>query len=240
MRNRLWAGAVACLPVAASAAAYGAVLGVLAEQKAIAWQTLLMSDFVVFAGSAQFVIVDMWSHPLPVMSIALSVLLINLRYMLVGASLEPLFRGKSLWHKATRMHLAADENWAVTMAAHRRGEADTSYLFGGGVCMFTFWTVSTMIGYRLGGWVPDPEMLALDFAMTAVFTALTTGLWRGKRDLLPWLAAVVLAVVTSRLLPDRWYILIGGVGGALVAALLPQQRLPNEATSQAETVGEAI
>lgn len=240
MRNRFWAGAVACLPVAASAAAYGAVLGVLAEQKAMAWQTLLMSDFVIFAGSAQFVVVDMWTHPLPVLSIALSVLLINLRYMLVGASLEPLFRGKSLWHKATRMHLAADENWAVTMAAHRRGEADTSYLFGGGVCMFTFWTVATMIGYRLGGWLPDPEMLALDFAMTAVFTALTTGLWRGKRDLLPWLTAVVLAVVTSQLLPDRWYILVGGVGGALVAAFLPQTNVSDGLEREPETAEAAI
>ena len=240
MRNRFWAGAAACLPVAASAAAYGAVLGVLAEQKAMAWQTLLMSDFVIFAGSAQFVVVDMWTHPLPVLSIALSVLLINLRYMLVGASLEPLFRGKSLWHKATRMHLAADENWAVTMAAHRRGEADTAYLFGGGVCMFTFWTVATMIGYRLGGWVPDPQMLALDFAMTAVFTALTTGLWRGKRDLLPWLTAVILAVLTSQLLPDRWHILVGGVGGALVEALLPQSDASDEPEPEAETAEAAI
>ena len=223
---------MACLPVAISAAAYGAVLGVLAEQKAMAWQILLMSDFVVFAGSGQFVIVDMWSHPLPVLSIALAVLMINLRYMLVGASVQPFFQGKSLWHKMTRIHLVADENWAVTMAAHRRGEASSAYLFGGGVCMFSFWTVATMLGYRLGGWVPDPEMLALDFSFTAVFTALTVGMWRGKRDLLPWIASAALAVAAAQLLPGKWYILIGGIGGALLAALKYTQ---SEETTEAAT-----
>ena len=110
------------LAVAFSVAAYGSVLGVLAAQKGISWHALLVMNLSIFAGSAQFVMVDMWLPPLPILEITLAVFVINLRYLFIGASLQPLFRGKSLIHRMAMMHLVADENWAVTMSAWRRGQ----------------------------------------------------------------------------------------------------------------------
>ena len=219
MLSQIRKGVIANLPVAASVAAYGSVLGVLAAQKNIDLLTLLMMNISVFAGSAQFVMVDMWIPPLPIMEITLAVLAINLRYLLIGASLQPLFEGKSLSHKLSMMHLVADENWAVTIAAQRRGDATTYFLLGGGICLLFAWSAGTMTGLLLGAGVKQPEAFALDFAFVAVFTALTVSLWRGKADLVPWVAAAVLAVIAEHLLPGKWYIVIGGVGGALFAAL---------------------
>ena len=54
-------GFVANVPVAASVAAYGSILGVLAAQKGLHWLELLVMNISVFAGSAQFVIV--YGHP---------------------------------------------------------------------------------------------------------------------------------------------------------------------------------
>ena len=59
-------GAVANLPVGASVAAYGSVLGMLAAQKGLTWTQLLAMNVSIFAGSAQFVMVEMWVPPLPV------------------------------------------------------------------------------------------------------------------------------------------------------------------------------
>jgi uncharacterized membrane protein len=64
-------GFAANLPVAASVAAYGSVLGVLAAQKHISWFQLLVMNVSVFAGSAQFVMVDMWVPPLPIAEMTL-------------------------------------------------------------------------------------------------------------------------------------------------------------------------
>ena len=217
MLDDLRSGAVANLPVAASVAAYGSVLGMLAAQKGLSWLQLLAMNLSVFAGSAQFVMVEMWAPPLPVMEMTLAVLIINLRYLLIGASLEPLFRGTSMTRKAGIMHLVADENWAVTMAACRRGRASTTFLLGGGICLICVWTMGTLLGHQLGALVTRPERFALDFAFVAVFTALTVSLWRGKSDLLPWIVASVLAIAAQRWLPGKWYILIGGLGGALVS-----------------------
>ncbi|MDJ0781963.1 MAG: AzlC family ABC transporter permease [Desulfosarcinaceae bacterium] len=226
-RERLRAGALATLPVAISVMAYGSVLGVLAAQKGITWQLLLAMNLSIFAGSAQFVMVEMWHPPLPILEVTLAVLAINLRYLLIGASLQPIFAGDSLLKRLGFIHLVADENWAITMAAHRRGAATPEYLLGGGLCLVTAWSAGTLGGHLLGGLIARPEALALDFAFLAVFTALAVSLWRGARDLPAWAVTIVLAVLTEQILPGKWYIVIGGVGGALVA------------TCQSPTVAEA-
>jgi predicted branched-subunit amino acid permease len=191
----------------------------LAAQKELTWVQLLAMNLSIFAGSAQFVMVEMWAPPLPVVEMVLAVLIINMRYLLIGASLHPLFLGKSLAHKAGIMHLVADENWAVTMADHRRNGSTTGFLLGGGICLCSVWSMGTLLGHRLGAVVSQPERFALDFAFVAVFTALTVSMWRGKSDIAPWVTAAVLAVAVERWLPGKWYIVIGGIGGALIPAV---------------------
>lgn len=215
----LRSGALANLPVAASVVAYGSVLGVLAAQQQISWTVLMLMNLSIFAGSAQFVMVDMWVAPLPILEIILAATVINLRYLLIGASLNPLFQGSSLIRKALIMHVVADENWAVTMATHRRGLATPAFLLGGGICLMVVWSCGTLAGHQLGAVIRDPEVFAMDFAFLAVFTALAVSLWRGKTDLPPWLTAAVVSVLAHQLLPGKWYIAIGGISGALVPVL---------------------
>ncbi len=212
-------GFAANLPVAASVIAYGSVLGVLAAQKSIGWEQLLFMNLSIFAGSAQFVMVDMWNPPLPVAEIVAAVFIINFRYLLIGASLRPLFKGTSLGHKSAVMHLVADENWAVTMATDRKGGATTYFLLGGGICLVLAWSFGTLLGHRMGAAVQNPEVFALDFAFLAVFTALAVSLWRGKADLLPWIGAALFSILGDHFLPGKWYVVTGGIGGALLAIL---------------------
>ena len=212
-------GFAANLPVAASVIAYGSVLGVLAAQKSISWEQLLFMNLSIFAGSAQFVMVDMWNPPLPVAEIVAAVFIINFRYLLIGASLRPLFQGTSLGHKSGVMHLVADENWAVTMAADRKGGATTYFLLGGGICLVLAWSFGTLLGHRMGAAVQNPEVFALDFAFLAVFTALAVSLWRGKADILPWVGAALFSILGDHFLPGKWYVVTGGIGGALLAIL---------------------
>jgi len=216
---------MANLVVAASVGAYGSVLGLLAAQKGLSWIQLLVMNLSVFAGSAQFVMVDMWFPPLPIMEITLAVLIINMRYLLIGASLNPLFQGKKLYHKVLFIHLVADENWAITMARFHQASTSIWFLLGGGICVQAAWCAGTMFGHRLGAVIKNPEQFGLDFSFVAVFTALVLSFWRGKQDLFPWVMAALAALISESLLPGKWYIVIGGVSGALAAALQTGQHV---------------
>lgn len=224
--SSLYMGAVANIPLAISAIVYGGVLGVLSAQKGVTWAEMSAMNILMFAGSAQFVMVDMWQAPLSVLAISISVFIINLRYLLIGASLQPVFSGHPLWRKALFMHLVADENWAVTIAEHRKSGVTPFFLLGGGLLLLCAWSSGTLAGNLLGSFIDHPETYGLDFAFTAVFASLTLSLWRGKGDLLPWGVAMMLALICEEYLPGKWYIVVGGVGGALVSALTAcRQRL---------------
>ncbi len=228
-------GIKANLPFGLSAGAYGSVLGILAAQKGLGWFDIAFMNTAVFAGSAQFVMVDMWGPHLHILEMTLAVLIINLRYLLIGASLAPMFEQTRIGQKIFMMHLVADENWAATMVeCHKHPNTSTWFLFGGGICIYACWSAGTLAGVLGGAAIAHPERYALDFAFCAVFTALAVSLWRGKQDVCPWLVAGILAFISEALLPGKWYIVIGGVGGAITAMFTPGTTENQETTTPEE------
>jgi 4-azaleucine resistance transporter AzlC len=218
------AGFRATTPVAISVGAYGVALGLVAAaapRGGISLAELLIMDVLVLAGSAQIVAVGLWSQPVPVASIVLATLVVNLRYLLICATLHPLFEKRPLIVKLAGIHLVADENWAITMAEHRRRPQVPGFLLGGGLAILVFWIAGCAVGFLVGGNLPPPERLGLDFAFTAAFIALALSFWRGKADLLPWIAAGTAAALTHALAGGTWHILAGAIVGSLVAALHP-------------------
>lgn len=99
MKNEIKNGFMANLPISVSVFTYGAVLGIICTSKGISFLQLALMNIFIFAGSAQFLIVDMLSNPINISIIIWSALLINLRYFLIGASLNEFFRNSSLKKK---------------------------------------------------------------------------------------------------------------------------------------------
>ena len=219
MKSNFIKGFSATIPVAISVAAYGLVLGVLAYSKGVTFFELLLMDVVTFAGSAQFLMVELWKDPLPVTEMLFAVFAINLRYLLIGASLTPLFKGSSLFEKAALMHLVADENWAVTLSRLKKEKITPYFLFGGGICLVIFWLISTLAGHTFGFMISDPYSVALDFVIIIIFTALVASFYDGKDSLLPWIVAAIFAYISFLFIPGKWYIVIGGLTGALAYSI---------------------
>jgi 4-azaleucine resistance transporter AzlC len=217
MENQFRNGFIANLPIGLSVFAYGSVLGMLCIQKGISLQELILMNFFIFAGSAQFVIVDMWSSTLDVLGIILAALLINLRYFLIGASLNPLFVNSSKKEKFQYMHLVADENWAVTMNKMKQQKITPLFLFGGGVSLLLTWSMGTTLGYYLGGFISNPSIYGLDFAFVAIFFSLALNMYEGKHYLLPWVITIIVAIISEHYFSGKWYIIIGAIVGSLCA-----------------------
>jgi len=216
-------GVRACVPVCISVGAYGLVWGVLAGQAGLSpFEVLAMSGFV-FAGSSQFVALDLWSSnaaALPIGAIVLAVVIVNLRYVLLTATLRPLFAHAARPGALALMFLVTDENWAITVGEMNKGRATPLFLLGGGLAIWSVWLASTVVGRLAGSAIDDPTTYGLDFAFTATFLALLLGMWRGRGDIVPWLVAGLSAIFAAQMIDSNWSILIGGLVGSLAGALV--------------------
>lgn len=208
-------GAVQTLPVAVSVFAYGMVYGLLTREAGLTLWEAVLSSGLVYAGSAQFVALELWIHPLPVTTLILTTFIVNLRHLLMGASLTPWLRGLPARTAAPMLFFMVDESWALTMGALSKGTTTIGFLLGSGVFLWFNWMGATLTGRMLGAAIPDPEQFGLDFAFTAVFLALLAGLWKGRRDIPTWLVAATVALVVHHFVPGKWYIVAGGLAGSL-------------------------
>jgi 4-azaleucine resistance transporter AzlC len=204
----------ACLPVAVSVFAYGAVYGALAHAAGLTLAEALLSSALVFAGSAQFAALGLWAAPLPVTALILTTLVINARHVLLGATIRDRFAGWSSRATYGALFFLVDENWALTTATSSGG----GFLVGSGLVLYVAWLGATLIGALVGGALPDPARFGLDFAFPAVIIALAAGLWRGRSTLLPWAVAALIACLAARWLPGGWPVLLGGLAGSAAGA----------------------
>lgn len=203
------------LPVALSVFAYGMVYGLLTRQAGLTMVESTLSSGLIFAGSSQFVVLDMWTHPLPVTALIFTTFIVNLRHVLMSASLTPWMRGLPSRTTLPLLFLLVDESWAMTYGAVSRGKSDLGFLLGSGLLIWAAWMAATITGRLAGAVIPDPEAFGLDFAFTAVFLSLLAGLWKGRGDIPPWAVAAITALIVDHFLPGKWYIVAGGLAGSL-------------------------
>ena len=197
----------------------GAVFGIMARQAGLRLtESVSMSSFV-FAGASQFASLDSWITPLPLFTIILTTLAINLRHILMGAALHPWFKNLSTPQIYGSLFFMCDESWALAMREFSSGGKNASLMMGSGISLSIVWVSSTAFGYLLSTSIKNPARWGLDFVFTAVFVAILSAMWKKKSDLVPWGISAAVALIVSFLLPGKWYILAGGLAGTLVGYL---------------------
>ncbi|RBI59505.1 branched-chain amino acid ABC transporter permease [halophilic archaeon] len=218
-RQGLISGLRESTPIALGVFTYGIVFGVLARQSSLGATEAVLMSTSVFAASAQFVVLDLWKSPLPVITIIVTTVAVNLRHLLMGASIQPWL--KRLTPKKTygMLYFLNDESWGLTMRARSNGETDAAFLLGSGLIVFVAWISATVLGVSLGGLIADPAAYGLDMAFIAVYIALLVGVWDGREEAVPVSAAAVVALVASVVFTGNWHIIIGGLIGSIAGVV---------------------
>ena len=202
-------------PLAPGTFVYGMVFGVLASEKGLAWIEALLMSVLVYSGSAQLAALQGWSAAPLITPLVFTVLLINARYVLYGASVQPWLAGATRPQAFATLFFLGDGNWALSMREYHAGDRDAAYLFGSGVATALPWFVGTAAGHLVGRGVPHPTSLGLDFMLVAFAAAIGVSVFRGRSDLAPAAAAVVVAILLSMWLPG-WTIVGAGLAAGLV------------------------
>lgn len=228
------AGLIDIAPLALGVAVYGLAFGLLTAQARMAALETGVMGAAVFAGSAQIVAVERMIAGAGAGAALIAGLALNLRLLLITASLREELIGRRWWQIALGAHLASDENWALMHAARKAGRpAGYWYLVGGGAALLAVWVLATASGALFAQALPEPRALGMDFAFAAAFIAILRSLWRGRGDLAPWGVSIgaVASLLGATEIEPSWALVIGGVAGAATAGLLGDARQEHEETA---------
>ncbi|WP_310294173.1 AzlC family ABC transporter permease [Rhizobium sp. BE258] len=226
-KNEFWAefsgGMRAIAPLIAAVIPIGLVFGAVAATKGLSpLETGLMSA-LVFAGGSQFVAMDIWTHPASWAGLGFAALLVNIRHVLMGASIGSKMQAFPPRARYFSVLFLADEIWA--MAEFRAGIARLTPAWFAGLAtpFYLTWLLSSLAGATLGAFLGNPVTLGLDFAFPAVFIVLVMGFWKGPETGAVLLASGAAAVMTQHFIPGVWYIAAGALAG-LAAAMVSGKR----------------
>ncbi len=220
-------GAQLCLPLIPGTIAMSAAFGTIAAQKGLTLLEATLMSALLFAGASQLVAMEVWNNVWTfgtVTTLALVVATVNMRYILMGAALQPWFGSMPKGRVAGILFLLVDANWIIAMRYRAEGGSDAGMMLGAGLLMWMFWIAGTVPGYFVGDLVRNPQRFGLDLVLPIFFAAMLVPLWRGRRRALGWVVAGVVAWVTAHLVPGYWYIIAGAIVGSVAGGLLDERR----------------
>jgi len=214
-------GAADTMPILLGVVPFGIAFGVVGLTVGLTPAETILMSLAVFAGAAQFISITMIGKGVTDFAlIVFTTLLINLRHLLMGASLAPYLTGLPLTHQAVLAFGMVDETYAITMDRIARAGYSDSHQLGANAAAYLAWFLATVAGVLAGEYIPDPLAWGLDFAMPATFLAMLVPRLTSKTSLAVCLAAAVVAVGAALALPGKWYIILAALAAILVGGLL--------------------
>lgn len=223
-RREFFQGAKDTIPMMIAAMPFGIVFGALATSgdRALSPAAAQGMSLIVFAGSAQFIALGLYAGGVSLPFIVFTTFVVNLRHALYAASLAPYLRFLGQRWLPPMGFLLTDETYAVVIRRyHAEGQIARSpwYYLGSGLPFYLNWQISTAVGILAGRHLGGAASWGLDFAMTATFIGIVLPLLKTRPMLVSALVAAGVSLATYSL-PNRLNLLIGGLAGIAIGALM--------------------
>jgi 4-azaleucine resistance transporter AzlC len=214
----------AMMPLWLGVVPFGLAYAVIARDTGLSLVETQALSLFVFAGSAQVSAVGLFARGAGGLEVVLTTFLLNVRHVLYGMSLGrsvPLTKRERL----VAAYFLTDEAYGVSVA---RGARTFPFVLGAELSLFITWNLATLAGALLGGVIPDPAKIGVDFVFPLAFLALLVPLLRRRADLVVAVVAGAVAWGLSKGLPGGLPVLGAGVGGALLGAAITRGHAERE------------
>ncbi len=200
-------GAKAAFPIVLGYLPVGLAFGVLARKAGLSpFETGSMS-FLVYAGASQFIAVEMISKGIPWLPIILTTFFINLRHLLMSATLSLYFPGRPLRVLGLLSAQLTDESFAVSMADPSKISNRPRYLFALQVTSQSAWISGSVVGALFGSFV-DSSAYGIPFALPALFICLLVIQIKSPNHFGMMVIAGISSLFFKWVFPGNWYILL--------------------------------
>ena len=209
---------LATLPVMAGYLVLGMGFGILMHSKGygIGWSFAM--SLLVYAGSMQYLAVDLLAGGASVVSAALSALMVNARHLFYGVSMLDKYKDVGAV-KPYLIFSLTDETYSLLCSEKREGKL--YYLL---VSLFDhiYWVTGSVLGAVAGAVIPF-RTDGIDFALTALFITVFVQQWKESRDHTAAVIGVAVSLVCLILFGPSAFLIPAMV--AITASLLILGRL---------------
>jgi 4-azaleucine resistance transporter AzlC len=208
------------LPILLGVIPFGLIFGTLAIHSGLTPITSQATSSVIFAGSAQFIAVQLIGSGASALVILMVVFIVNLRHALYSASVAPHINHLSSGWKYLLAYLLTDEAYIVAITHYNdRGTTPNShwYFLGAGLTLWSSWQASTAAGILIGGQIG--QNWPLSFALPLTFIGLVVPSLKDRPTVASALSAGIVGLMTNAF-PYKLGLLLAAFVGITVGTLL--------------------
>lgn len=186
---------IASLPVMAGYIVLGTGFGILLTSKGYSfWWALLMS-ITIYAGSMQYVGVNLLASGASILSTALMTLMVNARHVFYGISMIEEYRDMG-WRRWYAIFGLTDETYSLVCVDSKlpAGADRKNFYFLVTMMNQSYWIFGSLLGAILGNAITF-NSAGIDFSMTALFIVIFVEQWEKTRQHFPAILGLLVSLV---------------------------------------------
>ncbi|MFF7109654.1 AzlC family ABC transporter permease [Pseudomonas sichuanensis] len=216
-------GARAVLPLTTGIVPFGLITGVTAINMGLSPSEAMGMTLLFYSGSAQMAVLQLMQNGALPITMVVTALVINLRFLMYSASLAPHFSNLPRQRRWSMAYLLSDQSFALcTLRLNAReglGRFAFEYYLGTAMVMWLGWNLAVLVGVAVGSGIPPTW--SLGFAIPLSFLALLVPAIRNRAMLGAATVGGVLAVLAIDM-PYNLGMLVAALGGILAGLALEQ------------------
>lgn len=173
MNNRKWyaKGIKDGIPIALGYFAVSFALGITAREAGITPLQAGCMSAVMLASAGQFAAINVIAAADTLIQMAITTLVINLRYILMSSAMsQKLDKKMSFIHRLILPCFVTDEIFGI--ATNVEGRLNPFYNYGAATVAVPGWTIGTILGAAVGSILPERVEMALGVALYGMFLAI--------------------------------------------------------------------
>ena len=227
LKKTLRQALVATTPVMAGYLVLGMGFGILLSAKGYGPLWAFAMSFFIYAGSMQYLAIDLLTGGASLITAALTTLLVNARHLFYGISMVEGYKGMGK-KKPYAIFALTDETYSLVCQDDQHPNRADFHRYAFWVSVFDqcYWVGGSLIGALLGSIIPF-DVTGIDFALTALFVTVFIEQWLSTKDHASALIGVIASVICLALFGPGNFLL--PAMGAILLSLTALRLMRKEA-----------
>lgn len=186
---------IASVPVMAGYIVLGAGFGIVLETKGLGLIWAVAMSVFIYAGSMQYVAIELITGGASLITTALTTLMVNARHLFYGISMVDKYKGAGK-KKPYLIFALTDETYSLVCSDESVKDVNNKYLYYFMVSLLNqiYWITGTVIG-SLSGRMINFSTEGIDFALTALFVTIFTEQWISEKNHGPAIAGLASSIL---------------------------------------------